>query len=355
MDGQLALKGLDDFTREELEQFWQEKDKDITRILSVGISTRDTCNLRCVYCYGDQNTRAANLLSLDGQIGIISQAYGLGAKTLIVCGDWEPAMDENLMPIIERAFGYNMTTLIFTNGVVMGDDHLARRVHGVSAKELSRFLFDHDCTLMVKLDSLDHQVYERIVGVEGSYDKFRSALSNLAEAGYGHVTTNKFFSVTRWAFANVVLRDNIEELGRIRDFAVERNAQLICKLPAIVNRATEHADMMFPTTEYDQLREKYVNRYSYKKETLTLAERCLAWFYGIVIDNEGNARQCYTIPYRAGEGLGNVRDYSLAELLTRKKLDFELNKGWPCPAKNTLHANSTPLGQKRPLAAHLKV
>jgi MoaA/NifB/PqqE/SkfB family radical SAM enzyme len=330
--------GLDDFNDFELSQFKKDKKEDITRLLSVGISTKDICNLKCRYCYGDQNhKRNSELLSKEEQIGIIDQAYKCGSKTLIICADWEPTMDENLVPIIKFAYSKGMTTVLFTNGLIFGNDNLAQQLHNMSSKNLADFCYSHNCSLMMKLDSLEKDTYENIVAVKGSYQDLKSALGNLMDVGYGKVIRDGDAKITKWAFAAVVLKPNFEEIPKLKKFANDNHAQFICKLPAIINRATENRALMFPTEEYDKIRSEYLSKYSDRKETLTVADNCMAWFYGIVFDNVGEARQCYTLPYKNGEGLGNIREKSLTDILSEKKLEFELNQGWPCPAKRTIH------------------
>jgi len=49
----LKLRGLDDFTKEELNKYWEGYNPkvDKPRILGVSLSCSNRYNLKCIYCY----------------------------------------------------------------------------------------------------------------------------------------------------------------------------------------------------------------------------------------------------------------------------------------------------------------
>jgi len=334
-----VLKGLDHFTKEEIESFWAgwNPRKDGAKLRAVGLSTILSCNFRCIYCYAGEKKRLNNELTLREQKGIIMQARELGAEVVILCGDAEPLMDGCLVDLVEYTHKCDMTPVVVTNGIVLGDDKLAQRVHRNSAKDLARILYDNGASLVVKLDSIKEDVYERTVGVKGAYAKFMKAVDNVVDVGFGNIIERDDDMVTRLAFSSVVMTINFDELGAIKEFANKRNAQYICKLPSLVGRALENTDVMFPVERYEDIR-KILRGISAKRETL-LADgmRCMAWHYGVVIDNQGEVRECYTSPCSPENRVGNIRDYSLAELVRRRNKIFDVLVNDVCPVKKRIN------------------
>jgi len=47
----IAVRGLDHYSRDEIEKFWREKSPENPKIRAIGLSTPKICNLGCVYCY----------------------------------------------------------------------------------------------------------------------------------------------------------------------------------------------------------------------------------------------------------------------------------------------------------------
>lgn len=135
------------------------------------------CNLRCIYCYaGIDKKPLQNELSLDEQKKIISDAKELGAKTVVLCGDGEPTMDKNLVEMAKHAKNNNMVMVVVSNAVIFGDDDLCKKIHKMDGESLLKSLYDNDVSLIIKLESLDEQKYEYVVGVKGAYKKYRTAI-----------------------------------------------------------------------------------------------------------------------------------------------------------------------------------
>ncbi|SCN25163.1 pyrroloquinoline quinone biosynthesis protein PqqE [Clostridium sp. N3C] len=177
--GVLRLRGLDDFKKEGLVKFWENYNTkvDEPKILGVSISCSNMCNLRCIYCYaGIDKKPLQNELSLDEQKKIISDAKELGAKTVVLCGDGEPTMDKNLVEMAKHAKNNNMVMVVVSNAVIFGDDDLCKKIHKMDGESLLKSLYDNDVSLIIKLESLDEQKYEYVVGVKGAYKKYRTAI-----------------------------------------------------------------------------------------------------------------------------------------------------------------------------------
>ncbi len=131
---------------------------------------------------------------------------------------------------------------------------------------------------------------------------------------------------------------NIKEIRKMKEFARKLNAQFICKLPSLVGVAVNHLEVMFSPENYETIRENFLNKISDKRETL-LADgmRCMAWHYGIVIDDCGEVRECYTSPCTPEKRVGNIREHSLKELLRIRCQKFDILMNDVCPVKKRIN------------------
>lgn len=159
-------------------------------------------------------------------------------------------MDKNLVPMIKHAKANDMIMIIVTNGVIFGDDETCKKVHNMSGQESLETIYDNDGSLILKLESLEKEKYDRIVGVKGSHEKYMTGINRIEKLGFGKDEDG----VTRLAFSSVIMKNNIEELQGLKDFADRLNAQYICKLPSLVRNALDNIDNMFEVNEYEDIR-----------------------------------------------------------------------------------------------------
>lgn len=334
-----VLNGLDSFAQDELDNFWRNYDPktDDPKIIGIGLSCSFLCNLKCIYCYAGEKVPDTDELTLSEQKDLISQAKNLGAKTAIMCGDGEPLMDKNLLPIVEHCNQNGITVIVVTNGTIMGDDLIAKKIHGIDGRNVAKFLYDKGASLMIKMDTLDPQKYNNIVGVKGAYEKFKMALTNIFEVGFAKVKESTKGLITRVAFSGVVMKHNLDEVPAMKKFANDRNTQFICKLPSLVGRALENLDVMFPVEKYEKIR-SYLSKYTAKRETLMVdANRCMAWHYGPVVGIKGDVRECYT----SSHSIGNIRNTSLKELLKIRNQKYDVTSKDSCPVKTRINRDFT--------------
>jgi MoaA/NifB/PqqE/SkfB family radical SAM enzyme len=336
----IAVRGLDHYSKDEIEKFWKEWSPENPKIRAIGLSTPKICNLRCIYCYaGSDRVRSKNELTLDEYKRIVDEAREIGAEVALICGDGEPLMYKYLVELVQHIAEREMYPVVVTNGIALGDDHLSKKVHGMDSFRLCETLYDCEASLVVKMDSITKEIYEKIVGVPGTFDKFMNAVENIQNVGFnriiGEVDGKK---ITRLAFSAVVMTLNIHEVRKMKEFARKMNAQFICKLPSLVGEAVKHSEVMFSPEDYEIIRETLLNKISDKRETL-LADgmRCMAWHYGIVIDDCGEVRECYTSPCTPENRVGNIRERSLKELLRIRCQKFDILMNDVCPVKKRLN------------------
>ena len=161
-----------DFTREQIRQAVRDK-----RLLAMEVEFNRVCNYRCPYCYaydGDESAGSAagqgDLITSEEIDSVINQAAELGVHKIVVLGG-EPLLYRELEEKLERIVRLGMRAEVFTNGALMN-------------KETARMLFQHKARVVLKFNSLDHAVQERMTGVRGALDNCFRAIGLLREAGY---------------------------------------------------------------------------------------------------------------------------------------------------------------------------
>jgi MoaA/NifB/PqqE/SkfB family radical SAM enzyme len=344
-----VLNGLDSYSREELQSFWASFDPkgDAPRILGVGLSCSNRCNLKCIYCYAGTLKPLPNELTCDEQMSVVSQAKALGARMAIMCGDAEPLMDPSLLPIVAHCCANGMVCVVVSNGTVLGDDHLARSVHGMDGGAVTRSLYEHGAALLLKMDSADAATYEQIVGVKRAHARFQTAVDRVVAAGFNRGERRGDVTVTRLAFSGVVMKDTLDQVPQMRAFADGVQAQFICKLPSLVGNALDNLPMMFPVEQYEEIR-AVLAKHTAKRETLMVdTPRCMAWHYGPVVGITGDIRECYTSDCKGANWIGNVRQTPLRELIVKRNRVYDIATGDFCPVKARINKEFVALGKDK--------
>ena len=138
------------------------------RLLSAEIEFNRSCNYRCPYCYAFGNHCHAYLPPEVAE-RVIGEVAKLGARKIVVLGG-EPLLCNELKRHIELAESLGMGVEIFTNASLVD-------------REWAKFLFEHECRVVVKLNSLKPEVQEKLTGVPHALDRALQALELLQDAG----------------------------------------------------------------------------------------------------------------------------------------------------------------------------
>lgn len=336
----VLLQGIDDFTREDLDKLKQRRLSGTPEaILSICVSTTSACNIRCWYCYALDNKKPnPQQLTKAEYSSLIDEAVDLGARTMIVCGDGEPTYDKQLTHIIMHAHRCGLTPVVVTNGTMFGNDKAARVKHKLSGKGLAQFLYDHNSSLLMKLETLDPVLYEDIVKVKNAWEWFINGVDAVVETGFGHNWDVEGETYSRLSFTGIATKENIDQVPSLRAWAREKGAQFICKVPSPTGGALASLHKLFPPEKVSDIR-NYVDNYTDKRETLTpvvldgdRCMTCLAWHLGPVITETGHYVECYTSTDRT---FGNIREKSLRQILLDKQKGTDFDN--PCPIKDRLY------------------
>jgi len=293
--------------------------KNFGDLVYIGVYTSQSCNLRCKYCFEDSAQPGKRETTLQEKLSTISQGRDLGAEVLLVTGAGEPLVDESLFPMIEQAYNLGMGTLLYTNGLEGKCVKDARPISEQSAK----FLYDHDVTAILKLESLNPETHDYLTSVKGSHEKVMESFRRMQGAGYGDLEGN----VTRLGAAALYTLSTLEELPDLKEWCDEQGIKLCVDVIGVHGRAERNKDIV-PTKEQILAVQSKMGRES----GIAASGDCIFWKYGLIIDHEGDARFCTEIDT---DDIGNIREHSLKELLDIKNTKYPSRPGeFTCPLKS---------------------
>lgn len=293
--------------------------KGYNSLIYIGVYTSRRCNLRCLYCFEESAEPAENETTLLERLNIISQARNLGAEVLLITGAGEPLVDDNLFPMIEHANDLGMGTLLYTNGL---EGKCVREAKPISS-ESAKFLYKHDVTSIVKLESLNPKSHDYLTSVQGSHEKVMESFKVIQDAGYNNIRDD----VTRLGVATLYTLPTLKELPELKQWCDEQGLKLCVDVIGVHGRAQKHKDII-PTKEEILAVQKNMGRES----GIAASGECIFWKYGLIIDHEGDARFCTEIDTN---DIGNIRNSSLRELLRIKNEKYPSRPGeFTCPLKS---------------------
>jgi len=266
------------------------------RLLTLEIELSLRCNFRCPYCYVPHESYFRDELTLVEIEDVIMQARGLGAGRIIILGG-EPSIDPRLLEVIGFIGRQGMETEIFTNG------------SGVSA-ELARELFARRVRVVLKMNSFDADLQDRLSGKPGAARIIQRALENLKAAGYPG--QQRFLAVS-----TVICQPNLEEIPRLwrwlRDQDIAPYFEIITPQEnARHNRWLEVAPQRLKTV-FEELARIDGQQYgrNWDIQPPLVGNKCLRHKFSCLVTSLGEVRPCVgvTIP------LGNIRTRPLAEII----------------------------------------
>ena len=140
-------------------------------LLSMEIEFNKNCNYRCPYCYVAADQKGPDCI-LDSELAdsVIRQAAQLGARKIVIIGG-EPLLFKQLEEKIKLITGLGMGAEIFSNGSLINKDNAA-------------MFFKYGCRVVVKLNSLDPAVQDKLTGTKNALTAAKNAIAVLKEAGY---------------------------------------------------------------------------------------------------------------------------------------------------------------------------
>ena len=133
--------------------------RNLNRLLAIRLETNKSCNLRCRYCYAQSGEDLAKIADFQcSQSASVFEAKELGIKSVVVIGGGEPTLHPNFRELIAYIDSLGIIPMLFSNTILM-------------TEELAEFLYEHNASVMGKLDSLKPEVQDYLAGREGGFQE----------------------------------------------------------------------------------------------------------------------------------------------------------------------------------------
>jgi len=253
------------------------------RLLAVRLETNKSCNLRCRYCYAQSGEDSANIADFNKLRSIVSEAKELGIRSVVVIGGGEPTLYPNFRELISYIDSLGIIPVIFSNTILM-------------TQELAEFLYEHNASVMGKLDSLKPEIQDYLAGRKGAFQDLKKGLENLLTAGFSEPSEP---GKLRLGVSFVSNKMNLEEIEDIWHFCRQNNIFPNMEILTPTGRANDELEDKLLTPEeikeYKirllEIDRKYYG-YDWLPYTPITASGCLQHLYSLYINIEGNVRPC---------------------------------------------------------------
>lgn len=259
------------------------KARDRNELLAIRVETNTSCNLQCRYCYAESGGYPEKKLDFDTLRRIILQAHDLGIRSVVVIGGGEPTLYPKFRELISFIDSLGIIPVVFSNTVLV-------------TKDLARFLFAHNASIMGKCDSLRPEIQDFLSGREGAFISIQKGLHNLMEAGFTDTVDSTHL---RLGVSFVSNKLNVDEIEEIWQFCREHNIFPNMEILTPTGRAKEN--LLANTLEREEIKSyklKFlaIDRAKYWFDWLPytplVASGCLQHLYSLYITIDGTVRPC---------------------------------------------------------------
>jgi MoaA/NifB/PqqE/SkfB family radical SAM enzyme len=279
------------------------------QMLTMDYELGRSCPLRCIYCYRTDDSRDEQKDLLDTTIWkhVVDDARELGVQSVKLIGGGEITQEPDFREAMEYIAGKGMIVVLFTAGTVLGNDNYCRKLHKMSSRELAQWMYDLGMSVFIKVDSLNHELQDKIAGFDGFAVIRDRALELLIDVGFNKPNP------TRLGLEVNVSRHNIHEIMDIYALRTKFNVyeDVVVSMPCDALQRNKDYDIT-----YDQKRDLYRSIYAFNQEHGIPYEFISPFIGGLVCSQLGNGL------YVTNRGdvfhcpgsfvhLGNVKDVSL--------------------------------------------
>ena len=270
------------------------------RMLLLDMDLTAACNLDCVYCDRTVDRfRAGEELVFNERRDLIAQAAALGCETVEIPGAGEPMMDPHFWDLLECIRDHGMNSVIFTSGWFI-------------TPESARRLYDLGASVILKYNSTDRDVQDRLTRRKGFGERVERALRILLELGFNSSTP------TRLALDTIVTPEtaDLQEIAKLFRWCRSNNVHMYGQtlIPEgrgaderlVLSRA-RHVELIRAIAEID--RNEFGNIYQHQP-TMFGGYCCRQVNVGLFVTVYGDVYDCNGL----GRLLGSVRRQGLAEI-----------------------------------------
>ena len=275
------------------------------RLLTMEIELSLRCNFRCPYCYVPEKGYFADELTRDEIRDVLTQARNLGARRIIILGG-EPSIYPEIRETIDFILGLGMGVEMFTNG------------SGISA-DFARWLYARRVRVVMKMNTFDADMQDRLSGRPGAAQIMRTALAHLKQAGYPD--DGAFLAVS-----TIICRQNLDELPRmwcwLRDQGIAPYFEIITPQANALENEWLTVDTPALKALFDEVARIDRDRYdrTWSVQPPLVGNRCLRHKFSCLVTSKGDVLPCVgvTLPQ------GNIRKQTLQSIIANSPVIRDL-------------------------------
>jgi MoaA/NifB/PqqE/SkfB family radical SAM enzyme len=226
--------------------------------------------------------------------------------------------DPKFFEQIEYIYNSGIIPIIFTNGILL-------------TEEKAKKLYDLNCSIMLKFNSLNVDIQDELVGRCG-YTKMRDkALQILMDTGFNKTKP------TRLGFDSIIVKQNKNEILDMLRFCRKNNIFPMFKTFIPTGGALQYKEWEITKNELIEIykdaqkidEEEFGIKYSLSLPYIGCFP-CTQWHYALFVDILGNAYVCPGSRVL----LGNIKENSLIDIWnTHKAKEFRIKKYVSCPPR----------------------
>lgn len=266
------------------------------QLLSVEIEFSLRCNFRCPYCYVPSRDQFKDELSPEEIRAVILQAKELGARKVIVLGG-EPSIYPHTPELIQFMRSHGLVVEMFTNGSGISED-------------LASMLYEHEVRVVLKMNSLDEALQNRLSGHPQAFRVINTALSRLKAAGYP--SDDHFLAVS-----SIICRQNITELVSLWQLLREQGIVPYFEIITPQANANVNQWLLVSPPELEKLFSTIANLdcrlfgRKWEIQPPLVGNKCMRHQFSCLVKAKGEVHPCVgiTLP------MGNIRKQPLVEIL----------------------------------------
>lgn len=271
------------------------------RLLSMEIEFSRRCNFHCPYCYVPQNPSLENELSREEIRNVILQAKDLGAKRIIILGG-EPTIYPHILDMIRFIRKQDLEVEMFTNG------------SGITL-DFAKLLSNENVRVVLKLNTRDQRLQDRLAGKTGAFKIINRALTNLKQAGYP--SEDGFLAVS-----TIICRQNLDEVPDMWQWLRDQNIEPYFEMITPQENAKRNKWLDVTPAELNKVfaRLADIDRREYGRtwdpQPPLAGNKCLRHQFSCLVTSKGDIMPCVgvTIP------VGNIRKQRLSYIIKNSEV-----------------------------------
>lgn len=338
--------GMAGLTREIIEKMKREG----VQLLSVDIMVTQKCNFRCIYCYAEAGPERTNHLTMAEAKSIVNQAADLGVRIINIQGgepliwnppDWRDKGTEaffHLVTYIREVFAGRKLPL----------DMVSFTDVAVVTRERAEKLAQLGIGLCCKLDSLDQEIQDRLLGTAGGAKKMMKGFQHLIDVGYGKegmpsITTNTVVTTLNYSGVADVFRWSRQHNFKpfivpvhVHGTAKKHSSLMLCGKPSGGTLDPAKIKELFEKIAEIDAREFGIN---WKAESPWVENKaCSRHLAGVHVRADGMVMPCSEAP--DFWALGSIRKQSFGDIVISDKVKkfrdiySQLHEHSKCSVKN---------------------